>query len=114
MNPIRTRRRALACLATILATAATTHIARAADLAEHSRIGALFAEPVPARRVRVAEKPKPVEEPIVTYAPEVDVPVRAQGYYGKPNAYYYRNYYGTGFMTIYGRAPYACGFFGYC
>jgi hypothetical protein len=87
----------------------------AADLAGQSRLGAVFAEPVPkARRVVVAEKERPVEEPIVTYAPEVDVPSIVHGYYGKPNSYYYRSYYGTKPETIFSRAPYGCGWYGYC
>lgn len=89
--------------------------AEAADLAGHSRLGAVFAEPVPkARRVVVAETPRPGEEPIVTYAPDVDIPSIVNGYYGKPNSYYYRSYYGTRSETIFSRAPYGCGWYGYC
>jgi hypothetical protein len=89
--------------------------ADAADLAGHSRLGAVFAEPVvKTRRVVVVEKEKPVEEPIVTYAPEVDIPSIVHGYYGKPNSYYYRSYYGTKPETIFSRAPYGCGWYGYC
>lgn len=92
-----------------------TATADAADLAGHSRIGAVFADPVPrGRRVVVAERPKPKEEPIVTYAPEVDVASVVHGYYGKPNSYYYRNYYGTRPEAIFSRAPYGCGWYGYC
>jgi hypothetical protein len=101
-------------LALILLFAAVT-TADAADLAGHSRLGAVFAEPVTkTRRVVVAEKEKPVEEPIVTYAPEVDIPSIVHGYYGKPNSYYYRSYYGTKPETIFSRAPYGCGWYGYC
>ena len=89
--------------------------ADAADLAGHSRLGAVFAEPVvKTRRVVVVEKEKPVEEPIVTYAPEVDISSIVHGYYGKPNSYYYRSYYGTKPETIFSRAPYGCGWYGYC
>jgi hypothetical protein len=102
--------------AAIVVAVALPHDARAADLAaRQSRIGALFAEPLPrGRRVVVAEKPKPVEEPIVSYAPEVGTPSIVQGYYGKPNSYYYRSYYGTSRDLIFSRAPYGCGGYGYC
>jgi hypothetical protein len=101
-------------LALILFLAATT-AADAADLASHSRLGAVFAEPVPqSRRTIVVAREKPVEEPIVTYAPEVDIPSIVHGYYGKPNSYYYRSYYGTRPETIFSRAPYGCGSYGYC
>lgn len=101
--------------APLLILAFTTASADAADLAGHSRLGAVFAEPVPSsRRVVVVEKEKPVEEPIVTYAPEVYIPSIVHGYYGKPNSYYYRSYYGTKPETIFSRAPYACGWYGYC
>ncbi len=102
-------------LAPILLLALTATAADAADLASHSRLGAIFAEPVTkTRRVVVAEKEKPVEEPIVTYAPEVDISSIVHGYYGKPNSYYYRSYYGTKPETIFSRAPYGCGWYGYC
>jgi hypothetical protein len=100
-----------------LAVSATALIpgAQAADMASQSRIGALFAEPVKkSRRVVVVKDEKPMEEPIVQYAPEVDIPSIVHGYYGKPNSYYYRNYYGTKSETIFSRAPYGCGFYGYC
>jgi hypothetical protein len=89
--------------------------AQAADLAGQSRIGALFAEPVTkSRRVVVLRDEKPVEEPIVTYAPDVDVASIVHGHYGKPNSYYYRSYYGTSKELIFSRAPYGCSFYGYC
>jgi len=89
--------------------------ADAADLAGHSRLGAVFAEPAAKTgRTAIADKQKPVEEPIVTYAPEVDVSSVVHGYYGKPNSYYYHNYYGTKPDTIFDRAPYGCGWHGYC
>jgi hypothetical protein len=99
----------------ILALLLLTTPAAAADLAGHSRLGAVFAEPAPVgRRVVVVEKEKPPAEPIVTYAPEVDIPSIVHGYYGKPNSYYYRSYYGTRPETIFSRAPYGCGWYGYC
>jgi hypothetical protein len=89
--------------------------AQAADMAGQGRIGRLFDEPVvKSRRVVVVKDEKPIEEPIVQYAPEVDVSSIVHGYYGKPNSYYYRNYYGTPSETIFSRAPYGCGFYGYC
>jgi hypothetical protein len=48
------------------------------------------------------------------YAPEVDVPPIVHGYYGKPRSYLYRSYYGTNPDLIFGRLPYACGWYGYC
>src|SRR4051812_10110029 len=99
----------------VLAVAVTAEASFAADMAGQSRIGALFAEPVKkGRRVIVTKDEKPIEEPIVTYAPEVDVSSVVHGYYGKPNSYYYRNYYGTPSETIFSRAPYGCGYYGYC
>lgn len=89
--------------------------AQAADMAGQGRIGRLFDEPVvKSRRVVVVKDERPMEEPIVQYAPEVDVSSIVHGYYGKPNSYYYRNYYGTPSETIFSRAPYGCGFYGYC
>ncbi|SEI09169.1 hypothetical protein [Tardiphaga sp. OK245] len=89
--------------------------AQAADMAGQGRIGRLFDEPVvKSRRVVVVKDEKPIEEPIVQYAPEVDISSIVHGYYGKPNSYYYRNYYGTPSETIFSRAPYGCGYYGYC
>jgi hypothetical protein len=89
--------------------------AQAADMAGQGRIGRLFDEPVvKSRRVVVVKDEKPMEEPIVQYAPEVDISSIVHGYYGKPNSYYYRNYYGTPSETIFSRAPYGCGYYGYC
>lgn len=97
-----------------LALLLTAPLASAADLAAHSRIGAVFAEPVAPRRAVVVARPKPVEEDIVAYAPEIDVRPKVGGYYGKPNSYYYHSYYNTSPELIFSRAPYACGFYGYC
>lgn len=89
--------------------------AQAADMAGQGRIGRLFDEPVvKSRRVVVVKDERPMEEPIVQYAPEVDISSIVHGYYGKPNSYYYRNYYGTPSETIFSRAPYGCGYYGYC
>jgi hypothetical protein len=89
--------------------------AQAADMAGQGRIGRLFDEPVvKSRRVVVVKDEKPMEEPIVQYAPEVDISSIVHGYYGKPNSYFYRNYYGTPSETIFSRAPYGCGYYGYC
>lgn len=107
--------RSLALILFLAASTVAPPAADAADLAGHSRLGAVFAEPAPpTRRTVVVAREKPVEEPIVTYAPEVDVRSVVHGYYGKPNSYYYRSYYGTRPETIFSRAPYGCGSFGYC
>ncbi len=103
-------------LLTLTAVAmALTAGAQAADMAGQGRIGRLFDEPVvKSRRVVVVKDERPMEEPIVQYAPEVFIPSIVHGNYGKPNSYYYHNYYGTGSETIFSRAPYGCGFYGYC
>ena len=82
---------------------------QAADLARHSLLGAVFAEPV-APQATVGRK---VETEFV-YAPEVDIRPVVQGYYGKPNSFFYHSYYGTPPSVIFGRLPYACGSYGYC
>lgn len=86
--------------------------AQAADLPANSRLGAIFAEPPPARAAapRVVVK----EEFETVYAPEIDIPPLVNGYYGKPNSFRYRSYYGTPPEIIFGRLPYACGRHGYC
>lgn len=100
----------LACV-----TAIACGAAHAADLPPQTRqgtqIGAIFAEPAGPRAV-VLERP--IERPRYVYAPQVDIPPLVNGYYGKPNSYLYENYYGTSPVTIFGRLPYACGFYGYC
>lgn len=101
------------CLAALLMLASGAPMASAADLAAHSRIGALFAEPAPARRVVAVVQPQ-AEEDIVTFAPEIDVRRKVGGYYGKPDSYFDRSYYNTPPAMIFNRAPYACGFYGYC
>ncbi|WNV09571.1 hypothetical protein [Tardiphaga sp. 709] len=89
--------------------------AQAADMAGQGRIGRLFDEPVvKSRRTVVVKDERPMEEPIVQYAPEVYIPSIVHGYYGKPASYYYHNYYGSRIETIFSRAPYGCGYYGYC
>ncbi|ABD08166.1 conserved hypothetical protein [Rhodopseudomonas palustris HaA2] len=89
--------------------------ARAADLPMHSKIGRIFAEPVPRGRVvALVPPPRDVISASPVYAPEVDIPPIVHGYYGKPNSYHYFNYYGTPASAIYSRLPYACGWYGYC
>jgi hypothetical protein len=90
--------------------ALTTPLVRAADLAVPSRLGAVFAEPVAAPRY----EQHAASGPVWTYAPEVDIPPLVNGYYGKPNSYYYKPYYGSSYFDWGGRLPYACGWYGYC
>jgi len=105
----------LRLLTLTVAAMALTAGAQAADMAGQGRIGRLFDEPVvKSRRVVVVRDERPMEESIVHYAPEVFIPSIVHGNYGKPNSYYYHNYYGTNSETIFSRAPYACGFYGYC
>ncbi len=85
--------------------------AEAADLPANSRLGEIFVEPPPPR----VAAPRIVAGGFETvYAPEVDIPPLVNGYYGKPNSFRYRSYYGTPPHIIFGRLPYACGQFGYC
>jgi hypothetical protein len=86
--------------------------ARAADLPMHSKIGRIFAEPPPPSRARPRSLEMATGWPV--YAPEVDIPPIVHGYYGKPNSYLYQSYYGTDPGLIFGRLPYACGWYGYC
>ncbi|ABD87369.1 hypothetical protein [Rhodopseudomonas palustris] len=81
--------------------------APAADLAGHSRLGAVFAEPV---------RPRRHAEPVVVEArdPQLGIALSLPGYYGKLNSFQYNNYYGTSLIDIYGRLPYSCGLVGYC
>uniref|UniRef100_Q07QC8 Uncharacterized protein n=1 Tax=Rhodopseudomonas palustris (strain BisA53) TaxID=316055 RepID=Q07QC8_RHOP5 len=88
-------------LVLLLATAAVP--VRAADLAAHSKIGRIFAEPVDVRRAK--EPPPPQRYDLVLSLP---------GYYGRPNSFMYTNYYGSSLVDIYGRLPYFCGLYGYC
>src|ERR1700709_2112808 len=86
--------------------------ASAADLPVQSRLGAIFAGPFPvpataAYGYRAAGY-------TTVYAPPVDIPPLVAGYYGKPNSYFYRPYYGESQYWNFSRLPYACGFYGYC
>lgn len=100
-------------LAALLLLALLAAPAQAADLPARGRITTIFAEPV-----AVEPPPPPNREWVLTgvpiYAPEVDIPPLVHGYYGKPNSYYYSNYYGTSPLAIFTRLPYACGWHGYC
>ena len=82
---------------------------RAADLPPQTRLGAVFAKPHEARPYDTRE----IDYPVLGIAPQIDVRPFVAGYYGNPNSYYYRPYYGSAPDT-YTRLPYACGFFGYC
>lgn len=101
--------RLLVLAAAVLGAASAAH---AADLPMHSRLGAIFAEPPPAR----AAAPRVVVEDDyeTVFAPEVDIPPLVNGYYGKPKSFRYRSYYGTSPDIIFSRLPYACGEYGYC
>jgi hypothetical protein len=93
----------------VLAVAVTAVAGNAADLPVQSRLGAVFAEPVP----QAATAYRATGYTTV-YAPEVDIPPLVAGYYGKPNSYYYAPYYGAPLNYNFTRLPYACGFYGYC
>lgn len=100
-------------LALTLLAVATIPAAQAADLPpvpSHTRLGAVFAKPYEARPRHEVYS---YDYPIFVFAPQVDIQPLVNGYYGKPNSYYYRPYYGHALDT-YTRLPYACGFFGYC
>ena len=92
----------------VFAVAVTAVAGNAADLPVQSRLGAVFAEPVPAPAAYRATGYTTV------YAPEVYIPPLVAGYYGKPNSYYYAPYYGAPLNYNFTRLPYACGFYGYC
>jgi|SRR4051794_7363520 hypothetical protein len=94
----------LLAIATLSAAGAP---ARAADLAVQSPLGAVFAEPAP---VIIA----PLQGYPAIYAPPVDIRPLVAGYYGKPDSYVYRPYYGHSRYWDFARLPYACGFHGYC
>ncbi|HEY0330227.1 MAG TPA: hypothetical protein VGC77_14150 [Rhodopseudomonas sp.] len=81
--------------------------ADAADLAGHSRLGAVFAEPVAPRRHAA---------PVVVEArdPQLGIALSLPGYYGRLDSFQYNTYYGSSLIDIYGRLPYTCGLYGYC
>src|ERR1700754_3177650 len=92
----------------VFAIALTTVAASAADLPAQSRLGAVFAQPYEGP---VSAYPLPDYQTV--YAPPVDIPPLVAGYYGKPNSYFYRPYYGESQYWNFTRLPYACGFYGY-
>ena len=103
--------RTIACVLLALSTTA----AAAADLPPNTKLGALFAKPY-------APPPAPVvvydtDYPPFGFAPQIDIQPIVLGYYGNPNSYYYRSYYGFGDTALwdaYQRLPYACWFYRYC
>ena len=99
----------LRAIALSVVAIAITGPARAADLPPQTRLGAVFARPHEARAYDYRE----YDNPVFSFAPQIDVRPFVAGYYGNPNSYYYRPYYGSATDT-YTRLPYACGFFGYC
>lgn len=105
--------RTLAFTSALIAIGATGAVA--ADLPPNTRLGAVFAKP----RVAVAPRVEvyTYDYPIGVFAPQVDIPPLVNGYYGKPNSFYYRSYYeneGAALADAYMRLPYACSFHGYC
>lgn len=97
----------------ILALAVTAGAVHAADLPAQSRLGAIFAEPAPARaEVRRVEG---YSAPLIGYN-VLPSPVWNRGNYnyGSPWSYYDSGpYYGGGTPSII-RLPYVCGLYGYC
>lgn len=92
-------------LLAILALAAGLTPAGAADLAAHSRLGAVFAEPpVVVRGAAVVRN-----ETVVVVDPGfVRNSPRVAGYYGEAGDFHYRNYYGTKRPWLGQYLPYAC------
>src|SRR5436190_20510488 len=89
----------------MIATGATAAVA--ADLPPNTKLGAVFAKPrvVAAPHVEVTT----YDYPIGVFAPQVDIPPLVNGYYGKPNSFYYRSYYengGAALADAYIRLPY--------
>ena len=71
----------------------------------------------PSRTVVVVREVETYDYPIMGFSPPADVRPLVAGYYGRPNSYYYRSYYGSeggALWDAYSRLPYACGFYGYC
>lgn len=98
----------------VLALFAIGTAASAADLPPQTKLGAVFAKPPAVRVVREVET---YDYPLFGFAPQIDVRPIVGGYYGNPNSYYYRSYYGSDAAALtdaYTRLPYACGFYGYC
>lgn len=103
-------RRAVLLTSMIMAMTATRVLA--ADLPVNTRLGAIFAEPAKAPVYRRHAELE-IEYVPGVFAPEIDVRPLVNGYYGKPNSYFYRPYYSST-TDAYKRLPYACGFYGYC
>ncbi len=103
-------RRAVLLIPMMLAMTATG--ALSADLPPNTRLGAIFAEPAKAPVYR-GHAELEIEYVPGVFAPEIDVRPLVNGYYGKPNSYFYRPYYSSD-TDAYKRLPYACGFYGYC
>ena len=98
----------------VLALAASGMTASAADLAAHSRLGAIFAEPAPVR-VEVYRE-RQYSAPIIPYTNLPD-PLWNRGnyYYGSSWSWYYPGpYYGGPYQGYATRLPYVCGLYGYC
>ena len=103
----------------VLAFAAAATAAPAADLPPNTKLGALFAKPAPppSRTVVVVREVETYDYPVMGFSPPADIRPLVGGYYGRPNSYYYRSYYGSeagALWDAYSRLPYACGFYGYC
>lgn len=98
----------------VFALAASGMTASAADLAAHSRLGAIFAEPAPVR-VEVYRE-REYSAPIIPYTNLPD-PLWNRGnyYYGSSWSWYYPGpYYGGPYQGYATRLPYVCGLYGYC
>jgi hypothetical protein len=105
----RMLRRMMLAISVVAVTIAT---AGAADLPVQSRLGAVFADPLPSQ-APAAYGYRSYGHATV-YAPQVDIQPLVAGYYGKPNSYYYAPYYGGSLYYNFARLPYACGLYGYC
>jgi hypothetical protein len=98
----------------VFAIAVTAMTARAADLPNRSRLGAIFAEP--AEVGRDASPPRGYSAPIIGYNVLPNPPWARGGYnYGSPFFYFDSGpYYGGPYVPPTVRLPYVCGFYGYC
>ena len=99
----------------ILAIAVVTTTTHAADLPAQSKLGAIFAEPAPARVEAV--RSREYSGPVIPYSMLPD-PVwnRGGSNYGSSWSYYYggASYGGAGSTPSFIRLPYVCGLYGYC
>ncbi|WP_291861952.1 hypothetical protein [Bradyrhizobium sp.] len=98
-----------------VALAASAWPADAADLSTHSRLGAIFAEPVVVAP-RIVYQTVRDEPPIVPYNLLPNPPWNRGNYnYGSSWSFYYPGpYYGGPYGLDGPRLPYVCGFYGYC